>query len=660
MSDLFGAAASADGYDAANIEVLEGLEPVRHRPGMYIGGTDERALHHLAAEILDNSMDEAVAGHANRIDFHLEGRDRLTIRDNGRGMPVGEHPKFPGKSAVEVILTTLHAGGKFSGKAYATSGGLHGVGASVVNALSSELHVEIAREKTLYQQSFSRGVPQGPLATVGAAPNRRGTAVTFCPDPEIFGEKPYFRPSTLYRMARSKAYLFAGVEIRWRCDPALLANDDPVPAEAVLHYPGGLSDYLNDATADTALLVSTPFADLVELDGQKFEWAITWLGAGEDGFFHSYCNTVPTPSGGTHEAGFRQAITRALRSFGDLAGNRKAAEITADDVFAGTAVMLSVFLRDPQFQGQTKDRLVSADATRQTEQAARDRFEQWLAADAARANFLLDAAIERAEERKRRKKEREVARKSATRRLRLPGKLADCTASDTDLTELFLVEGDSAGGSAKQARDRKTQAVLPLRGKILNVASASTEKLGANQELSDLALALGVRPGKDFQLDDLRYGRVIIMTDADVDGAHIAALLMTYFYREMPALIEAGRLFLAQPPLYRMTQGGTTLYALDDAQREELEKSGFDGRGKIEISRFKGLGEMPPGQLKETTMNAVTRRLLRVDLPKRDSSGADARRGVDQLVSTLMGKKAELRFGYIRDHADDVLADLDV
>ena len=660
MSDLFGAAASADGYDAANIEVLEGLEPVRHRPGMYIGGTDERALHHLAAEILDNSMDEAVAGHANRIDFHLEGRDRLTIRDNGRGMPVGEHPKFPGKSAVEVILTTLHAGGKFSGKAYATSGGLHGVGASVVNALSSELHVEIAREKTLYQQSFSRGVPQGPLATVGAAPNRRGTAVTFCPDPEIFGEKPYFRPSTLYRMARSKAYLFAGVEIRWRCDPALLANDDPVPAEAVLHYPGGLSDYLNDATADTALLVSTPFADLVELDGQKFEWAITWLGAGEDGFFHSYCNTVPTPSGGTHEAGFRQAITRALRNFGDLAGNRKAAEITADDVFAGTAVMLSVFLRDPQFQGQTKDRLVSADATRQTEQAARDRFEQWLAADAARANFLLDAAIERAEERKRRKKEREVARKSATRRLRLPGKLADCTASDTDLTELFLVEGDSAGGSAKQARDRKTQAVLPLRGKILNVASASTEKLGANQELSDLALALGVRPGKDFQLDDLRYGRVIIMTDADVDGAHIAALLMTYFYREMPALIEAGRLFLAQPPLYRMTQGGTTLYALDDAQREELEKSGFDGRGKIEISRFKGLGEMPPGQLKETTMNAATRRLLRVDLPRRDSSGADARRGVDQLVSTLMGKKAELRFGYIRDHADDVLADLDV
>ena len=660
MADLFGAAANAEGYDASNIEVLEGLEPVRHRPGMYIGGTDERALHHLAAEILDNSMDEAVAGHANRIDIYLEAADRLTIRDNGRGMPVGEHPKFPGKSAVEVILTTLHAGGKFSGKAYATSGGLHGVGASVVNALSSELHVEIAREKKLYSQSFARGLPQGKLVETGSAPNRRGTSVTFCPDPEIFGANPKFRPATLYRMARSKAYLFAGVEIRWKCDPALLANDDTVPADETLHYPGGLADFLDDATRDKGLLISTPFAAQVEFDGQKFEWAITWLNGGEDGFFHSYCNTVPTPSGGTHETGFRQAITRALRSFGDLAGNKKAADITADDVFAGTAVMLSVFLRDPQFQGQTKDRLVSAEATRQTEQAARDRFEQWLAADAARATFLLDAAIERAEERKRRKKEREVARKTATRKLRLPGKLADCTLNDTDQTELFLVEGDSAGGSAKQARDRKTQAVLPLRGKILNVASASTEKLGANQELSDLSLALGVRAGKDFRIDDLRYGRVIIMTDADVDGAHIAALLMTYFYREMPSLIEAGRLFLAQPPLYRMTQGAKTLYALDDLQREELTQSGFSARGKIEISRFKGLGEMPPAQLRETTMNPETRRLLRVELPRRDTIGADARRGVDQLVNTLMGKKAELRFGYIRDHAEDVLADLDL
>ncbi|MDB2324927.1 DNA topoisomerase IV subunit B [Alphaproteobacteria bacterium] len=660
MADLFGAAASSDSYDASNIEVLEGLEPVRHRPGMYIGGTDDRALHHLAAEILDNSMDEAVAGHANRIDLTLEAADTVSIRDNGRGMPVGQHPKFPDKSAVEVIMTTLHSGGKFSGKSYATSGGLHGVGASVVNALSSSLTVEIARDKKLYSQGFARGLPQGPLAEIGSAPNRRGTSVTFTPDTEIFGERAHFKPATLYRMAKSKAFLFAGVEIRWKCDPALLANDDPVPSEAVLHYPGGLADYLNDATSDKALLVSSPFTEIAELDGQKFEWAITWLAGSEDGFFNSFCNTVPTPLGGTHETGFRQAIVRALRAFGELSGNRKAAEITADDVLASTAVMLSVFLREPQFQGQTKEKLVSGDATRLTELAVRDRFDQWLSADAARANFLLDAAIERAEERKRRKKEKEVARKSATRRLRLPGKLADCTANDTEMTELFLVEGDSAGGSAKQARNRKTQAVLPLRGKILNVASATTEKLSANQELSDLALALGVRPGKDFKLDDLRYGRIIIMTDADVDGAHIAALLMTYFYREMPQLVEAGRLYLAQPPLYRMSQGGKTMYALDDEQREKMLQSSFDGRGKIETSRFKGLGEMPPAQLKETTMNPASRRLLRVDLPRRDSLGADLRRDTDQLVNTLMGKKAELRFGYIRDHADDVLAELDV
>jgi topoisomerase-4 subunit B len=529
-----------------------------------------------------------------------------------------------------------------------------------VNALSSALTVEIARDKMLYRQDFSRGMPMTALAEIGAAPNRRGTTVTFTPDTEIFGENAHFRAATLYRMARSKAYLFAGVEIRWRCDPALLGGNDTIPAEANLHFPAGLADALHHATQDNGLMISTPFAEIAELDQQKFEWAITWLDANEDGFFSSYCNTVPTPSGGTHETGFRQAIVRALRAFGELTGNKKAADISADDALANSAVMLSVFLRDPQFQGQTKDRLVSADATRLTEQAVRDRFDHWLSSDTARATYLLDAAIERAEDRKRRKKEKEVARKSATRRLRLPGKLADCTSNDGELTELFLVEGDSAGGSAKQARNRKTQAILPLRGKILNVASASSEKLTGNQELSDLALALGVKPGKDFKLDDLRYGRVIIMTDADVDGAHIAALLMTYFYREMPQLVEAGRLFLAQPPLYRLTQGGKTEYALDDEQRETLLSEIFDKRGKVEVSRFKGLGEMPPAQLKETTMNPASRRLLRVDLPLRDSIGADLRRHTDQLVNTLMGKKAELRFGYIRDHADDVLASLDV
>ena len=659
MSDLFGAAQTTD-YDASKIEVLEGLEPVRHRPGMYIGGTDERAYHHLAAEILDNAMDEAVAGHASRIEMVLEADDTLTIRDNGRGIPIDPHPKFPEKSALEVIMSTLHAGGKFSGKAYETSGGLHGVGASVVNALSSSMIVEVARDKTLYRQSFSKGHTVSSLETVGQAPNRRGTTIRFTPDPEIFGQIMRFKPANLFKMARSKAYLFAGVEIRWRCDEALLRGDSETPTDMAICYPGGLGDYLNDATSQKSLMISAPFAGNSELEGQKFEWAMTWLGPGEDGFMHSYCNTVPTPNGGTHEAGFRQAITRGLRHYGDLAGQKKASELTAEDVLAGSCAMLSVFLRDPQFQGQTKDKLVSNEATKWTETAIRDRFELWLSAEPERANWLLEQAIERMEDRKRRRKEKEVARKTATRKLRLPGKLADCSAQDTDQTELFLVEGDSAGGSAKSARDRATQAVLPLRGKILNVASATADKLSANQELSDLSLALGVKGGKDFNLETLRYGRIIIMTDADVDGAHIAALLMTYFYREMPQLIEAGRLYLAQPPLYRMTQGSKTLYALDDMHKDELLSSGFDGRGKIEISRFKGLGEMPPAQLKETTMSKATRRLLQVSLPNRDQNGADERRGVDQLVNTLMGKKAELRFGYIRDHADDVLAELDI
>ena len=659
MSDLFGAAQTTD-YDASKIEVLEGLEPVRHRPGMYIGGTDERAFHHLAAEILDNAMDEAVAGHASRIEMVLEADDTLTIRDNGRGIPIDPHPKFPEKSALEVIMSTLHAGGKFSGKAYETSGGLHGVGASVVNALSSSMVVEVARDKTLYRQSFSKGHTISSLETVGPAPNRRGTTIRFTPDPEIFGQAMRFKPANLFKMARSKAYLFAGVEIRWRCAEELLRGDSETPAEMAICYPGGLGDYLNDATAQKSLMISAPFAGNSELEGQKFEWAMTWLGPGEDGFMHSYCNTVPTPNGGTHEAGFRQAITRGLRHYGDLAGQKKASELTAEDVLAGSCAMLSVFLRDPQFQGQTKDKLVSNEATKWTETAIRDRFELWLSAEPERANWLLEQAIERMEDRKRRRKEKEVARKTATRKLRLPGKLADCSAQDTDQTELFLVEGDSAGGSAKSARDRATQAVLPLRGKILNVASATADKLSANQELSDLSLALGVKGGKDFNLEALRYGRIIIMTDADVDGAHIAALLMTYFYREMPQLIEAGRLYLAQPPLYRMTQGSKTLYALDDMHKDELLASGFDGRGKIEISRFKGLGEMPPAQLKETTMSKASRRLLQVSLPNRDHTGADERRGVDQLVNTLMGKKAELRFGYIRDHADDVLAELDI
>tara|TARA_X000000950_G_scaffold42951_1_gene47935 strand:+ start:1044 stop:3026 length:1983 start_codon:yes stop_codon:yes gene_type:complete len=660
MSDLFPSGNQKTSYDAREIEVLEGLEPVRHRPGMYVGGTDERALHHLAAEILDNSMDEAVAGHASWIEIHLEDTNTLSIRDNGRGIPIDPHPKFPNKSALEVILTTLHAGGKFSGKAYQTSGGLHGVGASVVNALSSHLEVEVARDKTLYSQSFARGRPTGQLSFVGKTANRRGTLIRFTPDEDIFGTNCQFKPEMLYRMALSKAYLFAGVEIRWQCARELITDANPVPQQQQLCFPGGLADYLNHSTEDKPLLLSQPFAGRIEIEGQKFEWAITWLTPAEDGFFRSYCNTVPTPLGGTHETGFRQAISRGLRNYGEMVGQKKAAELTAEDILAETAGMLSVFLKDPQFQGQTKDKLVTADAARQTESAVRDRFEIWLSDEPTRANDLLERAIERMEDRKRKRKEKDVARKSATRKLRLPGKLSDCTETNTELTELFLVEGDSAGGSAKSARNRKTQAVLPLRGKILNVASATADKLSQNQELSDLALALGVKGGREFSADRLRYGKIIIMTDADIDGAHIAALLMTYFYREMPELIEKGRLYLAQPPLYRMTQGAVTAYALDDEHRDHLLKKQFTQKTKVDISRFKGLGEMPPAQLKETTMNPDSRRLLQVDLPKRDMDGADDRRNVDKLVNTLMGKKPELRFGYIRDHAYKVIQELDV
>jgi len=635
------------GYDAASIEVLEGLEPVRKRPGMYIGGTDERALHHLFAEVLDNSMDEAVAGHADRIEVSLDADGYVTVSDNGRGIPVDPHPKFPDKSALEVVLTTLHAGGKFSDKAYQTAGGLHGVGVSVVNALSQDLIVEVARDRTLWRQTYARGLPQGPIEKVGAAPNRRGTAVRFKPDAEIFGPRASLKAARLFTMARSKAFLRRGVAIRWSCPPELVDGTD-IPPETTLSFPGGLADRLSEMTGG-ANLVTEAFAGRVERDGRMgaVEWAVAFSenGFGDaDGFCQSFCNTVPTPMGGTHEQGLRAALSKGLRAHGELIGAKKAAQITADDVLGGAGTLVSVFLKDPEFQGQTKDRLSTAEAQRLVEQAIRDQFDHWLGARPKDSARLVEWAIERAEDRLKRKREKDVKRQSATRKLRLPGKLADCSRQAAEGTELFLVEGDSAGGSAKQARDRKTQAILPLRGKILNVASATADKIAANQEISDLALALGVQPGKKFDLEDLRYEKVIIMCDADVDGAHIAALLATFFYKAMPGLIEAGRLYMAQPPLYRLTQGGKTLYAADDAEKDQLIETAFK-KGKVEVGRFKGLGEMTPPQLKSTTMNPETRTLARVRVTD------EMREVADQLVETLMGKKPELRFQYIQDHA---------